>query len=281
MKSPLRTALGLAFALSVPAAAALGCILGMEQACTEESDCSKGNLCAAGACQPRPCMSDAECGATTECEAHACVGGKCQTTEAPAGSLAMMQLPGDCQRRTCDGHGNLETVLDPSDVPPDDGNPCTDEVCGADGAALHQSSMPESACMNGTNAGVCDGLGSCVECVSNADCLAGDHPRCDSGAHACISCSNGVADTDELGVDCGGSCPLKCVLEGCAADPECSSGHCSGGQCRLANAQACTGNAQCTSLHCVAQGPTKTCQACNGSSPCSSGQCVSGACTAP
>jgi hypothetical protein len=281
MNKPLRMALVLSLVLSVPAAAALGCIVGLQQACLEEADCSKGNLCADGACQPKPCATDAECGATTECEAHACVSGLCKATLAPAGTPAMMQILGDCRRRTCDGQGNLETVLDPTDVPADDGNPCTEEVCSADGGALHQSSMPEHACTNGASEGVCDGQGSCVECVAAADCQAGTQARCDSGQHACISCSNGVADSDELGVDCGGACPLKCVLEGCAADAECVSGHCIGAQCRLANAEACTGNAQCASLHCVTQGSAKTCQACNGSSLCSSGQCVNGACTAP
>jgi hypothetical protein len=136
--------------------------------------------------------------------------------------------------------------------------------------------------MNKMNEGVCDGLGTCVECVSSTDCHAGEQARCDSGQHVCVSCSNGVEDSDELGVDCGGACPLKCVLEGCAADLDCASGHCSGGQCRLANAAACTGNAQCESLHCVTQGATKTCQACNGSSACATGQqCVNGACSAP
>jgi hypothetical protein len=65
------------------------------------------------------------------------------------------------------------------------------------------------------------------------------------------------------------------------ADTDCKSGACSGGLCRLGNGQACTSNAQCTSLRCAGMAGTKTCQACTVTTECAGGTCVAGACTMP
>jgi hypothetical protein len=277
-----RATLSILVLFTLPAAAVFGCLLPREHACAVNDDCTSGNVCMEGACRPMPCAADKECGETTDCEAHACKAGTCEVTFTPAGPLPDgKQTAGDCVVLRCDGHGKLETVADPSDVPADDGKPCTDEVCGPSGPA-HPFSAPEHPCSTAGGSGVCDGAGKCVACVSNADCTAGDTPRCDSNTHTCIACDNGAQDGDELGVDCGGACPLKCVLEACAADAECKSGHCSNGQCRLPNGDTCTGNAQCGSLHCVAVGSGMTCQPCSiNGSPCTNGVCSGGVCSAP
>ena len=46
-----------------------------------------------------------------------------------AGSVTASQTPGDCHANQCDGAGNITAAVDNTDVPADDGNPCTGEVC--------------------------------------------------------------------------------------------------------------------------------------------------------
>lgn len=74
--------------------------------------------------------------------------------------------------------------------------------------------------------GVCDSTGSCIECVTNADCgMAG---TCVNGQ--CSSCTNGKMDGNETGVDCGGPCQL-CNGEICGDGTACKSGFCVDNRC--------------------------------------------------
>jgi hypothetical protein len=47
----------------------------------------------------------------------------------------------------------------------------------------------------------------------------------------CVSCSDGLEDGDETGVDCGGSHCLKCTGETCMGYSECKSQDCKQGTC--------------------------------------------------
>ena len=276
MDRSLRLALGLGFVLSVPAAVTAGCFLDKEPVCVLDGDCPNGDTCTAGRCQPRKCKSDTECGVSSQCVTHTCESGTCKADFKTGPLPADQQTPNDCQKRTCDGRGNLETVADPTDVPLDDGNPCTDEVCDASGGA-HPFSMAGAGCqLTAVDQGVCDGAGMCVQCVSSDTCTAGDHPRCSD--HHCVSCDNGVQDGDEQDVDCGGACPQQCILGTCTMDSDCKTGlSCSVGVCRWANGHSCANDAECKSLLCAAQ----TCQACTTNSECASQHCNAGACSAP
>ena len=51
----------------------------------------------------------------------------------------------------------------------------------------------------------CDGMGNCVECLRGSDCASG---VCSSGRCQTPTCSDGVRNGAETGVDCGGACPL-------------------------------------------------------------------------
>ncbi|UQA58764.1 hypothetical protein [Polyangium aurulentum] len=70
--------------------------------------------------------------------------------------------------------------------------------------------------------GVCDGNGSCVECVDDTQCGEGGFCR----QNACARCDDGIQNGDEKGVDCGGPCGI-CLSENCDFDDQCASGHCS------------------------------------------------------
>src|SRR5262249_38291255 len=67
-----------------------------------------------------------------------------------------------------------------------------------------------------TGAGMCDGAGSCVECLRTQDCAPGLY--CDA-SHRC-----GAAACTDL--DCGGACPPCGVGKRCLADADCQSFAC-------------------------------------------------------
>jgi len=76
--------------------------------------------------------------------------------------------------------------------------------------------------------GVCDGEGSCVECVVADDCIEGSCVD-----HACASCTNQIEDGAETDIDCGGpDCPGCQKHESCLVDDDCKSGVCTEGNCR-------------------------------------------------
>jgi hypothetical protein len=280
MKHWLHSGLGFVLALALPAAWTVGCIVGKEQVCAIDGDCLTGNTCTAGQCVARPCASDEACGASTECETHRCTAGKCATTYTPAGPLPdAQQKVGDCAQRVCDGHGKMDTTVDLNDLPGRSTAPCTEVTCTAAGPKEGPAQQGAACALTSTDMGVCSTASACVECVADSGCLVGTQARC--LGNQCVSCSNGVQDGDETGLDCGGACTLQCILGACTADADCKSGACAGGLCRWANGEGCTSNAQCQSLHCVGAAGAEICQACGPSSQCASGQCVAGACSTP
>ena len=40
------------------------------------------------------------------------------------------------------------------------------------------------------------------------------------------TCTDGIQNGGETGIDCGGSCPLKCDSESCAHDADCQNNFC-------------------------------------------------------
>lgn len=134
------------------------------------STCGSGNVCdGAGGCM-KACATDADCKGTTACTKAVCNPGTlvCSLTNiaaGPAPDAYQAAGAGDCQKVMCDGAGKVATpAADPADVPADDGNQCTDEVCAAAaGGGLtptHPNAAAGKACnQNGGTA--CDGAGAC------------------------------------------------------------------------------------------------------------------------
>lgn len=115
-----------------------------------------------------PCAIDSDCPAPgSECVLVACDAGTCVYSFLPEGTPISSQIPGDCKEKQCDGGGNPTTVNVEGDAP-DDGNECTVDACSA-GNGTHAPHAAGTACATG----VCDGGGSCVECLDAADCDAG------------------------------------------------------------------------------------------------------------
>lgn len=101
---------------------------------------------------------------------------------------------------------------------------CTTMSC-LDGSCV-TGLIPNGTQCNGDK--VCDGSGSCVECVYDYHC-SGNNPTCVN--NSCISCSDGVKNGGETGVDCGGADCAPCSM-GCTSDADCAMGmYCVDGVC--------------------------------------------------
>ena len=118
------------------------------------------------------CTADSQCGIDTFCRQHLCdqqtsVCGNVDTADNT--SLPPTdQQSGDCQEKQCDGQGNVKSVALDGDLPPDDANDCTDEVCNA-GSAQHPPEPLNTACEQGGGS-FCDGNEVCVECNVATQC---------------------------------------------------------------------------------------------------------------
>jgi hypothetical protein len=129
------------------------------------AQCDEGVCDGGGECVG--CLDDGDCSADTSCADFFCGGGlACDVDFAPPGTV-VDPTPGDCEHEECDGLGGVDTV------PDDPGTPC--------------------------GGGLCDGAGSCLECLDDGDCasnlcvagscepcFAGD--ECASGLCRCETC---------------------------------------------------------------------------------------------
>ncbi len=197
------------------------------------------------------CVAASDCGTDTPCKTFVCNGGTCSTIDVSPGTVVANPVVGDCLSDQCDGSGNISTnVADPSDVPADDGNQCTLEVCD-NGAPAHPNANSGTACTQ--NGGVlCDGNGSCVQCLVASDCgtdtpcktFACNGGMCSSTDVAsgtvvanptpgdCLSdqcdgsgnISTNVADPSDVPADDGNQCTLEVCDNGAPAHPNAPAG---------------------------------------------------------
>jgi hypothetical protein len=126
------------------------------------TSCSVGGTVCDGAGACVQCVSAATCPAgASACQIATCTGGACGFGAAPAATPVGSQTAGDCQKLICDGASQTPvSVADNADVPADDLNQCTTEVCTA-GVPSHPNAAAGTPCtqMSGT---ACDGAGVCV-----------------------------------------------------------------------------------------------------------------------
>ncbi|MFO0588746.1 MAG: lamin tail domain-containing protein [Polyangiaceae bacterium] len=155
----------------------------LTKACSVNGDCASA-ACAGNVCVE--CLSAAQCpGTDNACQTRTCNSNTCGFNFQPAGTVIASQTAGDCQENQCNGSGSIVSVAKNTDVPADDGNQCTDDVCSA-GAPDHPAKVADTACsQNGGS--FCDGTGSCVACNTAAQCPGSD-TECQTrtcSAHAC------------------------------------------------------------------------------------------------
>jgi hypothetical protein len=128
--------------------------------------CAQGVCDGAGNCAA--CVKASDCtGSDGPCAQRTCVAGACGFTFASAGSVLPVQTIGDCHTDTCDGAGNVMSVVDDLDVPkgPD---ACQVGTCVQGMPNVQQAPLGTSCGLGST----CNVQGSCA-CMSNLDCAPG------------------------------------------------------------------------------------------------------------
>lgn len=261
---------------------------------------------AAGVCVQ--CVVAADCVniVESECEKRSCVNNQCQIAYQGNTTLAspVLQTTKDCKRVVCSGMATPLTVVinDDADLP-DDGNPCTKDVCTA-GTPTNPAEAQNLNC-GGTQ--VCDGMGKCVGCTAASQC-PGIDDFCQS--RTCINNVCGKSFTPNgTDLDMGqvtGDCKVRecdgagnektsvlttdvpvdgnpctndvCSITGVPSNPfsaintSCSVGAndaCDGsGNCKKSLGKACGGATECVSTFCADgvccnNACTNDCRACN------------------
>jgi hypothetical protein len=154
------------------------------------------------------CTTASDCPAPPACMDATCTGGVCGTFPSEPGAISSQQTKGDCQQLFCDGDGGAMAQADDSDLP-DDNNPCTSDSC-AQGVPTF-TPIP----------GICGGGSVC-----------GDPSGPSAGMCVPAMCGDGIKDSGETDVDCGGAICPKCTFgKVCVADGDCATGFCVSGLC--------------------------------------------------
>jgi hypothetical protein len=190
----------------------------------------------------------------TLCQVTTCNGGVCGTSDVSAATACS-----DNGGKQCDGNGKCVVCLSPSDCPAS--TTCAAVTC-QQGACVTTDATAGTTCTDNQGV-VCDGMGKCV------------------AAH----CADGVQDSDETDVDCGGaSCSACGLTKGCKVDTDCASMGCNANTHKC-DPNQCTDNMQNgaeTDVDCGGG----TCPACAGGKHCSMDTdcvqyfvCTGGTCT--
>lgn len=140
------------------------------QGCGADSDCDT-SACSGSVCVE--CNAATDCpGTDTDCHMRTCTSHTCGVNNVVSGTATSSQTGGDCRVNQCDGAGAIVNVADDSDVPADDGQQCTSDVCTS-GAPSHPPLASGTTCSQGGGA-VCNGAGACVECLTASTCPGTD-----------------------------------------------------------------------------------------------------------
>lgn len=124
----------------------------------------------------RPCASDRDCPQPSNpCQVWTCWQEVCTPVAAAKDTLIPKeaQVDGDCKVLVCDGQGKTASLPDKSDQPPEDDNPCAEEVC-EDGAPAYPPLGAGTPC---GKSGVCNGKGKCGVCLPAALRCKGNTPE--------------------------------------------------------------------------------------------------------
>ncbi len=247
-----------------------------------------GNVCdGAGACVQ--CRVAADCpGSDTECSTRSCTRGICDVTSVPLATPLAAQVTGDCRQEVCDGVGGVTPAPLDADLPVD-GNACTEDRC-AYGLASNPPAGVGTTCTRADGAGVCDGGGACVQCVTAATCPGEDgecqHRTCVGGACGIAYPPRGTPLASQTAGDCrqdvcdgaGGTTVEVLATDAPQDGDDCTDDTCDGLAASHPISAAGTACAQSGGAVCDGAG---ACVACNVGPDCASGVCLAHACQPP
>ncbi len=198
---------------------------GTGKACSAASDCASG-VCTNKVCQAATCNDsvkngsegDVDCGGS--CPSRCAVGKKC--------NLGSDCVQGVCSGGTCAAASCFDGVKNGSEPDTDCGGPCALKCANGKSCAV-SSDCSSQTCLGGTCVNPCsDGIkdgnetdvdcgGSCpANCADGKGCLVAADCQsqvCNTATKLCAAptCSDGIQNGDEQGIDCGGS---KCTACG-------------------------------------------------------------------
>ncbi len=224
------------------------------------------------------------CVSSDKCQATQCVPGKfvCDSDPIPDGRPCS-DGSGICQKGACctgcfDG-GTCQPGTDAKLCGVggaekcencDDGNPCTEDICGSKGCE-HPAVEAGKSCDSDTN--LCNGTAKCEGTVCKTA--------------PAIVCNDGNVCTNDACVPATGLCAYTNNTASCSDGDVCTlEDKCSGGSCKGSGAPNCNDNEECTTDSCD---KTLGCQhkpiaentACDDGNICSTGdRCVTGKCVA-
>jgi hypothetical protein len=126
-------------------------------------------------------------------------------TYVASGTATSAQTANDCQKNQCDGSGNIVSVADNTDLPLTDNNSCTNDTC-VTGAPVHTPVAVGTSCTEVVG-GKCNALGTCVQCVTGADCTQPTNEcelaaTCSNGTCGMTYAASGTATTAQTANDC-------------------------------------------------------------------------------
>lgn len=233
-----------------------------------------GHVCVSGEC--RECREAGDCGGVTECATPTCIDYSCSMQNLAEGTPLLLQADGDCLKRQCDGNGGVGTVYDDSDIE-DDSNDCTQDFCSS-GQSIHSPQPAGYSCGDG---GLCDGNGTCIECLEASDCGTDSVCvtfTCDQGMCGSIYAPQGTAvqdtiigncnklicdgngntigaiDSQDLPPDDGNQCTTEVCKNGMPDHPPTNEGT----ECNQNGGSMCDGQANCVECLSAADCPSST-----------------------
>lgn len=148
----------------------------------------------AGELSPGTCVMASDCSLPGRCHTAMCASGMCLFSTHAPGYLLPDNITGDCQAHQCGSNGEVFTIANTLDPPPDPFDACIAGICQGATATL----VPEPLGLACGSAQVCNGNGACVACKTDSTaCNVG--AECCNGAcinHACTACPVDTADCD-------------------------------------------------------------------------------------
>jgi hypothetical protein len=175
------------------------------------------------------------------------------------------------------------TEADVEPTPIDSVNPVQPGAGGDTGVSLTNRCQVDADC--GTNRTCVARACRLAACLGSADVPRCELELCPDGNCMADTCKDGLHDSNETDIDCGGGC-LTCALGArCEVDADCQTGACEAGLCAAASCSDARKNGAETGVDCggncasgCAGGTLCSTPADCASRVCSSGRCASSGC---